>query len=194
MKKLILATNNLGKIKEFNQLTDHQFMLITLSELNITQAEETGLSFVENAIIKARHASKQAMLPAIADDSGLVVDCLQGQPGIYSARYSGQHGNDARNVEKILNQLEGVPTQTRTARFWCAMAWVKDADDPTPIIAQASWEGLIATDTHGDNGFGYDPIFYVPTHRCTAAELTAEVKNTLSHRAKALKKLLHLDQ
>lgn len=191
MKKIILASNNQSKINEFKQLTNGQFTLLSQADLNISEVPEDGLSFVENALIKARNASKQGNLPAIADDSGIVVDYLKGQPGIHSARYAGKHGDDEANIEKLLQALEGVPSQQRTARFWCAMVWVEHQNDPTPLIAQASWEGLITTDSYGDGGFGYDPIFYIPSHRCTSAELDLKIKNTLSHRAKALTKLIN---
>lgn len=190
MKTIILATNNAGKIKDFEQLGLGKFNFITQSKLNISQVPEDGLSFVENALIKARNASKQGRLPVIADDSGIVVDYLKGQPGIYSARYAGEHGNSQANNEKLLSQLEGVDFEKRTARFCCAIVFLQHEFDPSPLIAQGSWEGIITTEIMGNNGFGYDPIFYVPSHQCTAAQLNIKTKNTLSHRAIALKKLI----
>jgi len=148
------------------------------------------LSFIENAILKARHACQHSKLPAIADDSGLAIDYLKGAPGIYSARYAGEHGNDEANNQKVLQQLSGQRQENRKAQFICALAFMQHAEDPTPIICQASWEGFILEQASGENGFGYDPLFWVPEKSCSSAELLPEIKNTLSHRAKALKKLL----
>ena len=163
MNKIIVASNNQGKIKEFNQILNSRFDLISMFELNIEELPETGLTFVENAIIKARNASKQSGLPAIADDSGLVVDALNGEPGIYSARYSDSN-DDISNTEKVLHKMRNIPYEKRTARFWCAIVFMRHYLDPNPIIIQRGWEGSITYEPKGKNGFGYDPIFYVPTH------------------------------
>ena len=196
MKKIVLASNNKGKVREFGEMLSTLNMeVVPQATFDIEDADETGLTFVENAIIKARHASAIAGLPAIADDSGLEVDFLNGAPGIYSARYSGQKNtgegaSDEKNLLKLLDALKEVPKGKRTARFQCVLVYMRHAEDPTPLICQGTWEGIITTDPHGENGFGYDPIFYVPTHNCSSAELGAEEKNKLSHRGQALKKLL----
>ncbi|SFV79196.1 Nucleoside 5-triphosphatase RdgB (dHAPTP, dITP, XTP-specific) [hydrothermal vent metagenome] len=190
MKKIILASNNNGKIKEFNAMLDGIYQVISMAEMNVEEVPETGLTFVENALIKARNASEQSGLPALADDSGIVVDALDGEPGIYSARYAGNHGDDEANTQKLLDQMHVIPEGERTARFWCAIVFVEHANDPTPIIIQRGWEGEILREKVGENGFGYDPIFHVPTHGCASAELAPEVKNTISHRGKALTALL----
>jgi XTP/dITP diphosphohydrolase len=189
MNKIIVASNNQGKIKEFKQILNSQFDLISMSELNIQELPETGLTFVENAIIKARNASKQSGLPAIADDSGLVVDALNGEPGIYSARYSDSK-DDISNTEKVLHKMRNIPHDKRTARFWCAIVFMRHYLDPNPIIIQKGWEGLITYEPKGKNGFGYDPIFYVPTHDQVSAELDPVEKNKISHRGQALKALI----
>jgi XTP/dITP diphosphohydrolase len=190
MKKIILASNNKGKIREFNTMLDGLYEVISMSDRQVKEVPETGLTFVENALIKARNASEQSGLPALADDSGIVVDALGGGPGIYSARYAGNHGDDEANTQKLLDQMHVIPEGERTARFWCAIVFVKHANDPTPIIIQRGWEGEILRKKVGENGFGYDPIFYVPTHDCASAELAPEIKNTLSHRGRALIALL----
>ena len=196
MKKIVLASNNKGKVREFGEmLATLNMEVIPQATFNIEDADETGLTFVENAIIKARHASAIAGLPAIADDSGLEVDFLNGAPGIYSARYSdmknqGKDATDEKNLLKLLDALKDVPEEKRTARFQCVLVYMKHAYDPTPIICQGAWEGMITTEKHGDNGFGYDPIFYVPEYNCTSAQLDSEQKNKLSHRGIALKSLL----
>ena len=196
MKKIVLASINKGKVREFGEmLATLNMEVIPQATFNIEDADETGLTFVENAIIKARHASAIAGLPAIADDSGLEVDFLSGAPGIYSARYSdmknqGKDATDEKNLLKLLDALKDVPEEKRTARFQCVLVFMKHADDPTPIICQGAWEGMITTEKHGDNGFGYDPIFYVPEYNCTSAQLDSEQKNKLSHRGIALKSLL----
>ena len=191
MKEIVLASSNPGKVREINQL------LATLdlhvqpqSEFGVIDAEETGLTFVENAILKARNATRHTGLPAIADDSGIEVDALNGAPGIYSARYAGSNASDRANLEKLLAELDGLPEAKRSARFQCLMVFMEHANDPTPVICQGTWEGRILFTARGDNGFGYDPVFYVPTHDCSSAELTAEVKNTLSHRGQALRQLV----
>jgi len=160
------------------------------SDFDVPDADETGLSFVENAILKARHAAQLTGLPAIADDSGLEVDALKGAPGIYSARFAGLGASEADNVKKLLADLKDVPEAERTARFQCLMVFMAHAEDPTPLICQGSWEGRILSEPQGENGFGYDPVFWVPDEQCASAELAPELKNRLSHRAQALKKLL----
>lgn len=189
-QRLVLASSNAGKLREFNSLlADFGFEVIRQADLGVTDAEETGLSFVENALLKARHASQITGLAALADDSGLVVDALGGQPGIYSARFAGQPTNDAANNAKLLEALKNVSAEQRTARFHCCIVLVRHPTDPVPLIAEASWEGMILNAIQGQQGFGYDPLFYVPTHRCTAAELEATEKNRISHRGQALQRL-----
>ena len=191
MQKIVLASNNKGKVREFGEMLSPLNMeVVPQATFNIEDADETGLTFVENAIIKARHASAIAGLPAIADDSGLEVDFLNGAPGIYSARYSGKGATDEKNLFKLLEALKNVPEEQRTARFQCVLVYMRHAEDPTPLICQGTWEGIILTEPQGENGFGYDPIFYVPTHKCSSAQLSAEEKNKLSHRGQALKMLL----
>ena len=191
MQKIVLASNNKGKVREFGEMLSTLNMeVVPQATFNIEDADETGLTFVENAIIKARHASTIAGLPAIADDSGLEVDFLNGAPGIYSARYSGVGATDEKNLFKLLEALKNVPEEQRTARFQCVLVYMRHAEDPTPLICQGTWEGIILTEPQGENGFGYDPIFYVPTHKCSSAQLSAEEKNKLSHRGQALKMLL----
>jgi XTP/dITP diphosphohydrolase len=191
MKQIVLASNNPGKVREIGQmLADLELEVLPQSSFNIEEVEETGLSFVENAIIKARHAAATAGLPAIADDSGLEVDALNGSPGIYSARYAGPGASDAENLQKLLADLEKVPQEHRTARFQCLMVYMRHAQDPTPLICQGTWEGRIMFEPRGKSGFGYDPVFFVPSHDCTSAELASEVKNQLSHRGQALRHLV----
>jgi XTP/dITP diphosphohydrolase len=186
-----LASNNAGKVREINQLlSQEQIMVVPQKEFQIPDAVEDGLSFVENAIKKARHATSLSGLPAIADDSGIEVDALRGAPGIYSARFAGAGASDEANLQKLLTDLAEVPEAERTARFQCLMVYMRHAEDPTPIICQGTWEGRILFEPAGENGFGYDPIFYVPTHDCSSAQLDAETKNSLSHRGQALQKLL----
>jgi XTP/dITP diphosphohydrolase len=191
MKQIVLASNNPGKVREIGQmLADLELEVLPQSSFNIEEVEETGLSFVENAIIKARHAAAAAGLPAIADDSGLEVDALNGAPGIYSARYAGPGASDTENLQKLLADLEKVPQEHRTARFQCLMVYMRHAQDPTPLICQGTWEGRIMFEPRGKSGFGYDPVFFVPSHDCTSAELASEVKNQLSHRGQALRHLV----
>jgi XTP/dITP diphosphohydrolase len=190
MKKIILASNNKGKIKEFNTMLNGLYEVVSMSDMNVEEVPEIGLTFVENALIKARNASEQSGLPALADDSGIVVDALNGAPGIYSARFAGDHGDDEANTQKLLDEMAQVPDAQRSARFWCAIVFVEHANDPTPIIIQRGWEGEVLREKAGENGFGYDPIFYVPTHKKASAELTPEQKNNISHRGKALQALL----
>ena len=188
---IVLASNNAGKVREFNQLlTDSDIEVIPQSEFSVAEIEETGLTFVENALLKARNAAAHTGLPAVADDSGLEVDALQGAPGIYSARYAGAGASDQDNVQKLLDALKNVPEKKRSARFQCLMVYMRHARDPTPRIFQGTWEGQILYETRGDNGFGYDPVFYVPDQRCSSAQLSPEVKNSLSHRGQALKQLV----
>ncbi|CAA6811192.1 MAG: Nucleoside 5-triphosphatase RdgB (dHAPTP, dITP, XTP-specific) (EC [uncultured Thiotrichaceae bacterium] len=191
--KIVLASGNAGKVREFSTLlADLGWNVVPQNEFNVVEAEETGLSFVENAILKARNAAEQTGLPAFADDSGIVVDALQGQPGIYSARFDGKHGDNAANNVKLLSEMQGVPVEKRTARFRCCIVFVRDAADPVPVIAEASWEGAILEAASGTEGFGYDPLFYVPTHDCSAAELDSAEKNRISHRGQALQILIGL--
>ena len=191
MKKIVLATGNQGKVRELDSLlAGAGYEVIAQSQFNVPDADETGLTFVENAILKARHASALTGLPAIADDSGLAVDYLQGAPGIYSARYSGEHGDDKKNNQKLLQALAGVPKEKRGAQFHCALVYLRHAEDPTPIICQGIWEGYILTEEHGEGGFGYDPLFFVPELGCTSAELPREQKSLISHRGQALKQML----
>ncbi|MGY3926867.1 XTP/dITP diphosphatase [Aeromonas simiae] len=190
MNKLVLATGNQKKVKELAaMLADLDIQVVPQSEFAVSEVAETGTTFVENAIIKARHAAKVTGLPAVADDSGLEVDLLQGRPGVYSARFAGDQASDRDNIDKLLSELSGMPTELRTARFWCVLVYMRHENDPTPLICQASWEGRITEELHGQNGFGYDPVFFVPSEGCTSAELSAERKNQLSHRGQALARL-----
>jgi XTP/dITP diphosphohydrolase len=191
IKRVVLASANKGKLREINQLLEGlHIVAVPQSQLGVTDVEETGLTFVENAIIKARHASQLTGLPAIADDSGIEVDALHGAPGIYSARYSGVGASDAGNLRLMLDNLRDVPEAQRTARFQCLMVYMRHGKDPTPIICQGTWEGRILFEPVGENGFGYDPVFYVPEEACSAAQLASDVKNRLSHRGQALRKLV----
>ncbi len=189
--RIVLASNNPGKVREISQLlAPLKLEVVPQTELGVAEVEETGLTFVENAILKARNAAGHTGLAAIADDSGLEVDALHGAPGIHSARYAGANGNDRANIARLLGELLDVPEAQRTARFQCLMVYLRHAGDPTPIICQGTWEGRVLFAPRGANGFGYDPVFFVPTHNCSAAELPADVKNQLSHRGQALHKLL----
>jgi len=197
MQRLVLASGNRGKLAEFKQLLrDCAFDVTAQSELQIPDAEETGLSFVENAILKARNAAQHSGLPALADDSGLEVDALHGAPGIYSARFAGpfvnneQASSDAANNKKLLEALAAVPVEKRSARYQCVLVFMRHAHDPSPLICQGTWEGEILTAPRGDQGFGYDPLFFIPALRQTAAELPAAQKNQLSHRGQAMRLLL----
>jgi XTP/dITP diphosphohydrolase len=181
---VVLASGNVGKLRELDAvLAPLGLSLKPQSEFDVPEVEETGLSFVENAIIKARAAAAHSGLPAIADDSGLEVDYLDGAPGIYSARYSG--AGDAANNTRLLQELHDVPEAQRSARFQCVLVYMRHALDPTPLVCQASWEGAILFAPAGEHGFGYDPLFYVPEHQCSSAQLPPEIKNRISHRAKA---------
>jgi XTP/dITP diphosphohydrolase len=191
MKEIILASSNQGKVREINQLLAGLDLHVQpQTDFGVPDTEETGLTFVENAILKARNAAQHTGLPAIADDSGIEVDAINGAPGIYSARYAGIGASDQANLEKLLTELGDLPEEKRTARFQCLMVYMRHDCDPTPLICQGTWEGRILFKPQGENGFGYDPVFYVPTHDCSSAELTADVKNSLSHRGQALRKLL----
>jgi XTP/dITP diphosphohydrolase len=184
---IVIASSNPGKLHEFQKLfAALPYQFIPQSEFSIPDADETGTTFLENALLKARHAAKISGLPSIADDSGLIVDALNGAPGVYSARYAGDHGNDLKNNEKLLTELIDVPTEKRHAHFHCCLVLVRNADDTDPIIASADWHGMIAEAPRGNNGFGYNPVFYLPNYQCTVAELSDELKNQLSHRAQAM--------
>lgn len=187
----VLATGNQGKVTELQSLLAPLHITIQpQSQFSTPSVAETGTTFVENAIIKARNASQHCQMPAIADDSGIEVDALNGKPGVYSARYAGENASDRDNIYKLLVAMEGVPEAQRTARFHCVLVLMRFADDPTPLIAHGSWEGRITTFINGSGGFGYDPVFWVPEQQCTAAQLDKATKNSLSHRGKALHSLL----
>ncbi|HYN76746.1 MAG TPA: RdgB/HAM1 family non-canonical purine NTP pyrophosphatase [Lamprocystis sp. (in: g-proteobacteria)] len=192
-ESIVLASNNAGKVREFGQLlAAARIRVVPQGDFGVSEVAETGLTFVENAILKARHAAGHGGhggLAAMADDSGIEVDALHGAPGIYSARYAGPGASDADNLVKLLRDLEGVADDQRTARYQCVLVYVRHPADPTPLICQGTWEGLILREPRGDYGFGYDPVFLVPTHGCTAAELEPAVKNRLSHRGQALRQL-----
>ncbi len=190
-RQIVLASNNPGKLREIGQLlAGHDITIRPQSDFDAPDVEETGLTFVENAILKARNAAHYSGLPAIADDSGIEVDALNGAPGIYSARYAGKNASDRDNLEKLLADLNGVPKKKRSARFQCLMVFMRHAKDPTPIICQGTWEGRMLFAPRGTGGFGYDPVFFVPERDCASAELPPEVKNQLSHRGQALRKLV----
>jgi len=190
-KKVVLASGNAGKLREFFRILGSVgFEIAPQSDFDVVDVPETGLTFVENAIIKARNAAQHTGLPALADDSGIEVDALNGRPGIYSARYSGE-GDDANN-QKLLDEMKDVPEAERTARFRCCIVYMRHAEDPSPLIADGSWEGTILHELSGANGFGYDPLFFVPTHGTSSAELDQDIKNSISHRGQALKKILKL--
>ena len=191
MKNIVLATGNPGKVREINQLlAGSGIEVVPQSEFDVPEVEETGLTFVENALLKARNAARHSGLPAIADDSGLEVDALGGAPGIHSARYAGPDADDAANLQKLLDAMRGLPEQERTARFQCVLVHLRHAEDPTPLIVQGTWEGRILEAPRGTGGFGYDPVFFVPERGCSAAELPPEEKNALSHRGQALRRLV----
>ena len=181
---VVLASGNAGKLRELDKvLAPLDVSLQPQAQFNVPDAEETGLSFVENAIIKARGAAQYTGLPAISDDSGIEVDHLNGAPGIYSARYSGA-GDEANNI-LLLQELRGIPEEQRSARFQCVLVYMRHALDPVPLICQGSWEGFILSEPRGENGFGYDPLFYLPDYQCSSAQLDPSIKNRISHRAKA---------
>lgn len=187
MPHLVLASNNFHKLKEIQNSLVNSWQVVSQQEFAVSEIEETATTFVENALLKAHHAAKYTKLPVIADDSGLIIDSLNGEPGIYSARFAGLKANDHENNIKVLKLLEGIPENKRTARFHCTIVCLKYAKDPSPLICQADWEGKILLKEQGTNGFGYDPIFFVSTHNCSAAELSLEEKNKISHRGQALK-------
>ena len=189
--RLVLASSNQGKLKELQALLAPSGLTVhSQSEFSVPDVEETGLTFVENAILKARNAAQYCNMPAVADDSGLEVDALNGAPGIYSARYAGIGASDQQNLEKLLSAMQDVPDAQRGARFQCLLVMMRHAQDATPIICQGTWQGRIQRTPSGNNGFGYDPIFYVAEHLCTAAELGPDLKNKLSHRGRALRQLV----
>ncbi|WP_404393818.1 XTP/dITP diphosphatase [Pseudoalteromonas phenolica] len=188
-QQIVLATGNQGKVKELGaMLNELNIEVLPQSQFDVPDVPETGTTFIENAIIKARHAARITGLPAIADDSGLEVDALNGAPGVYSARFAGDNANDQNNIDKLLAEMQDK--EVRSARFWCVLVYMRHADDPTPLVCQASWEGTITEDQQGREGFGYDPVFYVASEGCTSAQLTKEQKNALSHRGQALKQLV----
>lgn len=193
IQQLVLATSNAGKLREFTALfRPLQIEIIPQSAFDISDADETGLSFIENAIIKARHASAASGLPALADDSGLAVDALGGAPGIYSARYAGVHCTADECIQKLLAELSGVAETDRKAAFHCVLALVRNATDPTPIICDGIWQGRILHEKRGEFGFGYDPVFFVPSENKSAAELPPDIKNKMSHRSKAMAMLAQI--
>ncbi len=189
-RKVVLASGNKGKLLELkSMLSTSGLNVIPQSEFDLETPEETGLTFVENSILKARYVSEQTGLAVIADDSGIEVDALRGEPGIYSARYAGEDATDTENLQKLLLKMKDVDDQDRQCRFHCVIVFLQHAADPTPIICHGIWEGRLLREPVGENGFGYDPIFYVPEHDCASAELLPEQKNLISHRGKALKEL-----
>jgi XTP/dITP diphosphohydrolase len=191
MQKIVLASGNKGKLTELQALLSGAgFDLVSQSVLGLQEAEETGQTFIENAILKARFASKQSGLPALADDSGLAVDALGGAPGIYSARYSGEGATDQRNIELLLANMCDIPEAERGAQFHCVLVYLRHAQDPVPIVCHGVWCGCILIERRGEGGFGYDPVFWVPELSCSAAELSKADKNRISHRGQALAQLL----
>lgn len=191
MRDVVLASNNAGKVAEFQQLlAGVGFNILPQSHFDLPSVEETGLSFVENAILKARHAAAATGLAAFADDSGIEVDALNGAPGIYSARFAGVNASDADNNAHLLDQLAGVPEHLRTARYQCVLVYMRHGNDPMPLICSASWEGRILTAPQGEGGFGYDPLFWLPELNCTSAQLAKAHKNQISHRGRAMAALL----
>ena len=191
MKRVVLASGNAGKLKEMGELlAGLDWQVLAQHELGVQDVPETGLSFVENALIKARHACRITGLPALADDSGLIVDALGGAPGLYSARYAGEPGNAAANIAKLLDALRDVPAERRTARFYSVIVLLRHAEDPQPLICEGSWEGRVLDAPRGEAGFGYDPVFLDVTHALSAAQMPAPLKNALSHRGMALRELV----
>lgn len=190
-QRIVLATGNNGKVAELSQmLADLDIEVVPQTAFEVPEIEESGLTFVENALLKARNAAKHSGLPAIADDSGLEVDALNGAPGIYSARFAGPDASDADNNAKLLTELANATDKERTARFQCVLVYLRHENDPVPLICQGSWEGTILRTPQGENGFGYDPLFYIASENCSSAELPPEQKNQLSHRAQALRQLI----
>ncbi len=189
--KIIFASSNAGKIREMQSMLEpFHYEIIPQAQLGIYDVEETGLTFVENALLKARNACLCSGKPAIGDDSGLVVNALDGAPGIYSARYAGKHGDFRANIEKLLKELEDVPTEHRQAHFHCTLVYLEHADDPAPLICEGAWHGMILNAPTGHHGFGYDPVFYDVKEKSSAAELSPEIKNQISHRGQALRILM----
>ena len=188
MKKIILATGNKGKVRELNAMLKGYYKVISQSDMQVEEVPETGATFIENALIKARNASLQSKLPALADDSGLQVEALNGAPGIYSARYAGEGATDKDNIEKLILNMD--QHSNRKAHFCCAMVFVESANDINPIIIEKQWEGELLREPIGINGFGYDPIFYLSDYECSSAQLEPEIKNEISHRGQALSDLL----
>ena len=187
MKRLVLASGNAGKVAELQELLgDSGFSLHAQSEFGVADADETGSTFVENALLKARHAARISGLPSLGDDSGLCVDALHGAPGLYSARYGGVHGDATRNIARLLDEMRDVPEQARGADFHCVLVLLREADDPRPLIAEGRWRGRILHAPRGGRGFGYDPVFFDPDNACSAAELDPAIKNAISHRGRAL--------
>ena len=187
-RRIVIATGNQSKIKEMTDpLLALGFDVKLQSDFGISEVKETGTTFFENAIIKARHAARVTGIPAIADDSGLEVDILNGRPGVYSSRYSGVGATDESNIEMLLNDLRSIPGQQRTARFVCVLAFMYHADDPMPLVCHGKWEGKVSREPEGENGFGYDPVFFVESERCTSAQLDPKRKKRLSHRGQALR-------
>lgn len=190
-RRLVMATGNAGKVREMASiLAGHGVDVAAQTDFDVPDAEETGLTFVENAIIKARNAAGHTGRPSVADDSGLVVDALAGAPGIHSARFAGPQARDTDNIDRLLRELSGVPGERRSAHFHCTMVFLRHAEDPEPLISRANWPGRILETPQGHGGFGYDPVFFVPEHDCTAAELPPETKNRISHRGRALHALV----
>jgi XTP/dITP diphosphohydrolase len=191
MRQLLLASNNRGKLRELGELLQGlDLEIVPQEQYGVPEVEETGLTFIENALLKARNAAHYSGLPALADDSGLVVNALHGAPGIHSARFAGPQASDAENLRKLLEDLACRGPQDRAARFQCVLVLLRHAADPMPIIAEGTWEGSILASPRGSNGFGYDPVFLVPGYGCSAAELPSETKNALSHRGQALRQFL----
>ena len=188
MSSIVLASSNPGKIREIQAILQND-KILPQSQFNIVEPEETGSTFIENAIIKARNAAHHCRIPAIADDSGLVVDALDGAPGVISARYAGVGASDRANLDKLLLDMQDIPDTQRAARFICVMVYMRHAKDPMPLIAQGVWEGRILRHALGNNGFGYDPVFWVDEHQCASAQLAPELKNAISHRSQALRTL-----
>lgn len=190
-QKLVIASNNKGKITELTELLSPLgFEPVAQGSLGVSETEEPAVTFVENAILKARHAARETGLPALADDSGLAVDALAGQPGVRSARYAGDGASDADNIQALLQAMKDVPEPERDAQFHCVLVYLRHADDPTPVICHGRWPGRILDAPRGDAGFGYDPVFFATEHKCSAAELTREQKGRISHRGRALASLL----
>jgi len=194
-QRVVLATGNPGKLQEFRLLAQElalDLALVAQADYFTGEADETGLSFVENALIKARHACEHTRLPAIADDSGLIVDALDGEPGVHSARYAGQNADDQANIDLLLGELAALGLDRSPARYHCTLVYLRHAEDPDPLIAQARWEGEVRREASGTRGFGYDPVFWLPESACTVAQLSPATKNLRGHRGRALRALLGL--